>query len=205
MSLPAAVQDAVDAGAVVDRGMVLFDFPSGLWGFWTGTGPFTWSGVTFTGAGRLIALDPVEQVSDLSAVPVTLRLSSVPDSALTPDLLATIEAEQYHQRPATLYTAYFDPETRALLDVVLEYRGEVDRIVHERRVGGEAVLRVMLESRSRDHPRRGWRMRSDADQREIDPDDGFFRFVNSTAEERVLFGRSDQKAKPRKKPWWQFW
>lgn len=187
LALDTATKAALDGGRSVDRGLILFDFPSGLWGFWTGLGPFTWQGVTYVGSGSLIAVDGIKQTADLSAVQVKATLTGVPDTALTPDTLATIEAEAYHQRPCTIMTAYFDAETYGLLSVETEYRGYVDRIVHQD--GDAAVLEVQLESRFRDHSRSGYRVRSDADQRRIDPTDDGLKNVATVHTETILFGR----------------
>lgn len=189
LAIASASMAALQAGRIVDRGLVLFDFPSGLHGFWTGLGPFTYGGVTYVGAGSLLAIDAAKQQSDLSAGEVVIRLTAIPNTALTPDILGTIEAEQYHLRPCTLMTAYFDPETYGLLSVEVEYRGYVDQIGHEEAIGGEAVLACHLDSRFLDFSRSGYRVRSDADQRRINPADDGLVHVTSVAEETVEFGR----------------
>src|SRR4051812_31410285 len=135
-SFAPATQDALDAGRIVDRRMVLFDFASGLYGFWSGLGPFVYNGTTYQGAGSLLQIEGVRQTSDLSAVQVVGRLTGIPNSALSPDVLATIESEVYHQRPCTLAVAYFHPTTYALLSVEIDYRGVIDRIVHKEQVDG---------------------------------------------------------------------
>lgn len=199
-ALALATTDALDSGVIVDRGLILFDLGSGLYGFWTGLGPFTYGGVTYVGAGSLIAVDGVRQTSDLSSVQVVARLTAIENTDLTPDVLATIEQEVYHQRPCTISTAYFNAETYELLSVEVEYRGYIDRLVHAESVGGEAVLEAHLESRFRDHQRSGYRVRSDADQRRIHPTDNGLRHVTKVATEKVLFGRSEQPPpQPKKK------
>src|SRR5215207_6966463 len=186
-----STQAALDAGRVADRRLILFDLASGLYGFHSGLGPFTYNGVTYVGSGSLISIEGVRQSSDLSSVQVTARLTSIPNSALTPDVLSTIEAETYHQRPAEILTAYFNPDTWALLSVELEYRGYVDRIVHGDQVNGESYIEAHLESRFRDHQRRGYRVRSLLDQQRIDPSDTGLRHVTAVTSTPVLFGRTD--------------
>lgn len=189
-----ATSDTLAAGRVVDRGMILLDLGSGPYGFWTGIGPFTYGGVTYVGAGSLIEVEGIRQASDLSAVPVVARLTAIENSDLTPDLLATIETEVYHQRPVTIMTAYFHPETYVLLSVEVEYRGYIDQLVHTESIDGQAVLEGHFESRFRDHQRSGYRVRSDADQRRIDPDDDGLAHVTAVATETILFGRSPTPA-----------
>src|SRR4051812_41426440 len=161
-SYNAAVQAALDAGRISSRNLFTLDLGSGIYGFHTGMGPFTYNGTVYVGAGSLISVDGVKQTSDLSAVQVVGRLTSIPNTELTPDKLATIEADVYHQRPCTIHTVYFNADTGAFLNAELEYRGYIDRIVHSENVDGNAVLEMYLESRFRDHQRTGYRLRTDA-------------------------------------------
>jgi hypothetical protein len=192
-SYPIATTTALNTGRIVDRGLITFELGSGLYGFWTGLGTFVFNGVTYVGAGSLISIDGVEQVTDLSSVPVTLRLSSIPNTDLTPTVLSTIEQEVYHQRPASISTAYFNADSYALLSVELEYRGYIDVISYSETVGGDATLEVRLESRFRDHQRTGYRVRSDVDQRRISASDNGLRHVTVVANEKVTFGRTPSK------------
>ena len=190
-SFNTSTQAALNAGRVADRRLMLFDLASGVYGFHSGLGPFTYNGVTYVGSGSLISIQGVRQTSDLSSVQVTVRLTSIPNTALTPDVLATIENEIYHQRPAEISTAYFNPDTFALMSVELEYRGYIDKILHSDTVGGEAYIEANLESRFRDHQRRGYRMRSTRDQERIDATDNGLQHINTVGSESVLFGRTN--------------
>ncbi|HLL28587.1 MAG TPA: DUF2163 domain-containing protein [Xanthobacteraceae bacterium] len=178
------------AGHIVARGLVLFDFDSGLYGFWDGYGTLTFNGVDYVGAGSLISVDPISMVSDLSAVPLVLRLTAVPNSDLTPDTLATIEGETYHQRPVTIYRAYMDIDTRALISVEKIYRGYLDRIDHDQNINGNAQLVVNLESKARDNTKHGFRNRDDADQKTIDSNDGGLSHAVMAASLDIFWGRA---------------
>lgn len=182
------------SGRAVARDLLLFDLGSGLYGFWTGVGVLTYQDVDYVGAGRLIGIEAPAGVSDLSSVPLVVTLSAIPDSALSPDVLGTIEAEQYHQRPVVISRAYIDPDSRAVLSVERIYRGYVDRIEHEDQVGGGAVLRGYLESKARDHGKRGHRTRSDTDQRRIDAADGGLRHAATAGSQTIYWGRNPEQA-----------
>jgi len=198
-----ATTTALEGGRIIDRGMILFDLGSGLYGFWTGVGTFTFETVNYVGSGSLIQVDGIKQSTGLGAVQVVARLTAIENSALTPDTLASIESEVYHQRPCTIMTAYFNADTYVLLSVEVEYRGYVDRIVHTESIDGQAVLEVHLESKFRDHQRTGYRVRSDHDQKRILSTDNGLRHVTSVSHERVLFGRAEQTPQaiqPVKKP-----
>lgn len=208
-SYNSATQASLNAGRIVDRKLILLDLGSGLYGFHTGLGPFVFNGVTYVGAGSLIDVGGVRQTSDLSSVQVVGRLTSIPNTTLTRDVLSTIEQEVYHQRPCTLMSAYFNPDTYSLLSVEIDYRGYIDRVVHGETVNGDAYLDFHLESKFRDHQKRGYRIRSDADQKLIDPFDSGFQHSTSVVSEKVLFGRVEQQAAPaaayvpKKKSWIQ--
>lgn len=193
-SYNSAVQSALDAGRVGDRTLVTMVLGSGTYGFWSGQGTFSFNGVTYVGAGSLIEIEGIKQTSDLSAVAVVGRLTAIANSDLSPDVLATIENEVYHQRPCSISTAYFDVDTGGLLNVEIEYDGIIDRIVHTESIDGRAQIEVYLESNFRDHQRSGYRMRSSADQHRIDDTDTGLRYVNSVADEPVTFGRVGKEA-----------
>ncbi|OYZ75347.1 MAG: hypothetical protein B7Y12_12775 [Rhizobiales bacterium 24-66-13] len=179
----------LSSGRAAVRDMILFDFASGLYGFWTGAGTLTYAGLDYIGAGKLFDIEDLSFEGGLAPSAVSIKLSAIPEEGLTPDVLASIESENYHQRPVTISRAYIHPDTRALLSVERVYRGYLDQMQHDLQVGGGATLTAMLESRSRDHTRVGHRVRSDADQRMIDPADGFFRHA-PTADAKLLWGRN---------------
>jgi hypothetical protein len=193
-ALAPATSAALNAGDVGKRTLILFDFGSGLYGFWSGVGTLSHDGVDYLGAGSLISIDDLRQTSSLDAVQVVARLTGVPNSDLTPDTLATIENEHYHQRPCTISTAYFSTATGALLSVELEFDGVIDRMPHFESEDGTAVLEAHLESRFVDHRRSDYRVRSDGDQKRIHPSDEGLRHVTIVATERVVFGRSESPA-----------
>lgn len=177
-------------GAYVSTHLLLFDFPEGLFGFWGGHGPVTVSGITYQGAGSLIEIAQLNMGSDLSASPLTVTLRAVAETALTPDVLATIDSYGYKNRPAHLSLAYFDPVAGIVVTVIQWWQGYVDTIEHNQTVGGAYSLTAHLEPLSLDHARIGYRIRSDSDQRLIDPSDRFFEHAGTVATMRIQYGRS---------------
>jgi hypothetical protein len=89
-----------------------------------------------------------------------------------------------------LSLAYFDPVAGIIVAVFQWWRGYVDTIEHTQTVGCEYTLIAHLEPMSLDHSRVGYRMRSDADQRLIDPNDRFFEHAGTTAVMKLQYGRS---------------
>lgn len=182
------------SGRAVSRALLEFTFPSDTYRFWTGQGVLTYSGNDYTGAGGLIDIQQIGGVSDLSAVPLLLTLTSVPNSDLSPDVLATIEGESWHQAPVKISRAYFDPDTRALLSVERFYSGYIDKIDHEDQIGGGAVLKAYLESKARDHLKTGYRTRSDSDQRWLNATDGGLTLAATAGVQDIYWGRINQNA-----------
>lgn len=182
---------ALLAGRAAKRDMILFDFSEdGLHGFWSGTGVFTYQSVDYVGAGRLMKLDAIGGKADLSAQAITGTLSAVPNSDLTPDVLATIESYKWHQSPVVISRAYFNLDTRALLSVERMFRGYFDKLDHKETVGGGYTLEAYFESKSRDHLKQGFRMRGDADQRRVKASDGSLRYSAVAGNQQIPWGQT---------------
>lgn len=194
LAIDTATLNALNAGRVADRSLVKFLLPGGTYGFWTGLGTLSWDGVDYVGAGALLELSAYTQVSDNSSVSVTASMCAVPGTDLTPNVLANIESEAYHQQLVYIYTAYIDQDTRALLSVVTEFKGRIDKLTHENSADGPYRIVANFESISRDFLRTGFRMRTDADQKTFAPDDGGLRHVQKAAIETIYWGRNPPKS-----------
>lgn len=192
-TLGTSTLNALNAGSIVDRGLIKFEFTSGTYGFWTGSGQYTYDSLTYEGVGSLIRVNAFPSNTSGSAIGVEVELSSIADTALTNDILASIYDEEYNQQPVTIYTAYIDADTRTTLSVIQEFAGKVDKLEYRETVGGEARLIGSLESLARDFTRVGFRRRSDADQRLIDTNDGSLRHVAKAATQKIFWGRATPK------------
>lgn len=188
-----AAQAMLDAGVWVQRGLVTLDLPSGVYGLWDGVGNWTWNGITFVGGASLIEVEAVEETSGLASVPLILRLRSIPDTDLSPDVLGSIEAEAYHRRPVTLYTAFFSAEDRSLVSVEVLYRGRIDTLPHRETAEGDAYLEAQLVSMAEDYTRTGTRVRSSRDQDEFAPGDKGFAYVGDVGVLPVYWGGQEPK------------
>ncbi|AHE52642.1 hypothetical protein [Sphingomonas sanxanigenens] len=114
---------------------------------------------------------------------VTLTLSGV-----DPEVAALMDAEDVMGVGVVIYRMIFDGSGRNLLDVRPYKRGRVDEIVVEETIGGTSTITVQVESAARGLGRNNGRMRSDADQRLIDPNDGFFKHTAYAGEKQIYFG-----------------
>lgn len=172
--------------------MVLFDFASGFYGFWTGIETFIHNGLTYVGAGALLDVDMGRRVIEPVAIPLTITARAMPSQGVTSDVLATIEDEAYHQRPVVYSQAFFDPDGGALLSVERLWSGALDTVAHVESADGEASIQITCESRMRDVRLSTGRLRTDVDQRRVDPSDGGLRHVAKAGTVRIDWGRSTE-------------
>lgn len=176
------------------RDLLRVDLLSGVYGFWGGTGTFSYESVTYVGAGKLLEIEGFGGSLDFSVQAFRVSLSAKPNSALTPDVLATVFSEQWHQAPVTLYRAFFNPDTFALLSVERMARRVLDQLPLTFDESGGARLTAFLEPVSYDNPNRGYAKFGDADQRLIDPDDAFFSFAATAGSQPIAWGRKQDNA-----------
>lgn len=115
-------------------------------------------------------------------------------SGVDSDALALLDAASLRQAPAKLYRVLFDGSGTDLLDARVFKRGRLDDIAVVDVQGGSATITLSLESAARGLGRVGKRMRSDADQRLIDPNDGFFKHVSYAGTKTIYFGGQPSSA-----------
>lgn len=187
-TISADTLESIKRGDFAHTWLIDFNLPEGIFGFWPGTGNLVVSGITYVGAGSLLSIDQIDMGVDLSSSPLSVSLRAVPDTSLSPDLLASIDDYSYKNRPARLHLAYFSPSTGDAITVILWWQGYIDVVNHQEQIGGEYVLLATLEPRSLDHSRIGYRMRSDTDQKLIDATDLFFEHAATTGTEEIKYG-----------------
>jgi hypothetical protein len=170
--------------------LIQFVLDEGTFGFWTRSGDFVYQGVTYRGAGKFISLETVSTAGNFAVTPITVKLSSIPDAALTPDVLGTVFDYTWHQRPAVIYDAYIDPDTRAVIKVERIARRLIDTIEMIEAVDGAAQLVARLMPLNFDNPNRGYFRYGNSDQRLIDPDDGYFKFSATAGTVQIEWGRA---------------
>lgn len=174
--------EAIAAGAVA----VYCDPPVFVW---TGSGTIeiddeTYVGIDDSGLAQIAGgmIGGAEQA-------ITLTLSGI-----DPDALALFDASELRQAPAKLTRLLFDGAGKTLLDTHVIKRGRIDDVSIEDVQGGTATVKLTIESAARGLGRSGKRMRSDADQRLIDPDDGFFKHVSYAGTKTIYFGGKPSSA-----------
>ena len=188
IALPTSVTDAFTAGQIRVANAISVSFGSGDYHFWTGAEPLTWGGVTFQPGGSLIEIGDVDQQGELQAVGLEARMRAIPNSDLSPDVLATVFDETYSQRPASVYVLFFDADG-AFLSGTLVFGGYLDTIEAVDEPGNYELV-FKLESRSRDHTRTGYRIRNSVDQQAMfDGDKGLEHVSTTNPRQKRVWGQ----------------
>ena len=177
-----AAMDAIKRGdAVTDAALEILCTPPIR--IWSGKGRVSIDGNLYDGIGDRGLVKLVGGSIGSGAQSVTLSLSGI-----EPKAMAVLDTAQIKQAPATLYRLVFSSDATNLLDAEVFKRGRIDHIETDDIIGGAAKITVNLETSARGLGRRGGRMRTDADQRLIDPLDGFFKNVAFAGEKQLYWG-----------------
>lgn len=183
MSFPSQLQDLMDEGRVGIRSMALFMLRTGIYGFWSGRGTLNWNSQDYWG-NTLITVSDLVYSLGTAAASFTIELTEHRESGLTPDVLASIENEDYKGCPLMLYEGYFHPDTGALLHVEPAAYGYIDTVDHVTDDNGESKLVGNILSGAIDNHRDGYRSASNEDQQLIAPGDRFFEHASVTKHEK---------------------
>lgn len=183
-----AAQAQLDEGRIKTIGLIKIELGGGTYGFARSRFPITWSGLEYV-PGGIIKVSDLPSGIGMAARQFTLTLAESPDDGLTPDVLQTIEYEDYRDRPVTIYDADFHPDTGLLLGVTPMRRGYINIIRHVQSEGEPYTIVGECESRALDYTRTNGRKRTDADQERRAPNDKFFQYASRRGREEVYWGR----------------
>lgn len=181
-TIATAALEALDRGDAIVTGAVEIGAtpPVRVWG---GNGRLPFDGRTFEGIGDRGLVQVVGGALGGTSQAITLTLSGI-----EPEVLQLLDADEVSGAPAVLWRLIFSSDGNTLLDYNVWARGRLDQLPQEEEVGGTATIKAVLETAARGLSRRGGRMRSDADQRLIDPNDGFFKHVSYAGQKTLYWG-----------------
>lgn len=181
-SLAAAAMAAIEDGSARVGGAVeiLCDPPVRAW---SGYGPLVIEGETYDGLG-----DRDVGIAGGAAIGGIAQNTTLSLSGIEPEVLALLEAAELRRAPVTVRSLIFDSSGTEFLDHFVHRRGRVDRVIVRETSGGTATITLEVESPGRGLGRNTGRLRSDADQRLIDPNDGFFKNVSFAGEKTLYWG-----------------
>jgi len=149
---------------------------------WTGQGDLSWNGFTWSGFGKLLTVDPGEEVSEVRAANFTLSLSG-----LAPGITDLAEISIRSGKPGKLWLAMFDSAGAIIPDPYPLKRGrfDTDTIRHS---GDTCTVTVQYESvlAALDRPReRRW---TSEDQQIDFPNDLGFDYVPGLQDATFTWG-----------------
>ena len=141
-TLTSGLAAAALAARVAPILLVELVFDSATTRVWSGYGDLTWGARTFTGAGTLGAVSPVEEATELRATGVDLTLSGIPS-----DVLSLALSEPYQGRLATIWLGAMNPDTFALIaDPYQIFAGRMD-VMTVSDSGDTGKVTISVESR----------------------------------------------------------
>lgn len=194
------LQTLIDSGRLARRKLIRFDFPSGTYAFWNGVEPITWpavpnpAAIVYNPGAGLIVINPIAYSNQGEVDAIELRLRSIPDTALTPDVLGTIHNEEWSQSPVQIRELYFDPATMAPVADVVKFTGRLDVLIDGvEPESSRAELVGTAESYLRDLTRKGNASASDVQHQILYPGDRFFEHAATVPNESVSWGRDPPK------------
>lgn len=182
MAFPSRLQQLLDEGRVAIRGLIKYQWGTGIYGVWNGKGAFVWGGITYH-ANQLVSVEDIAVGLGTAAYPLTIEMPARADFGYTEDKLASIEQQEYKRRPVTIYDAFFDPDTRELLHVEPLYYGYVDTVDHVREEGTMKLV-IHIETSALDNHKDGYRSASHEDQQLVSPGDQFFQYASLVKTEK---------------------
>jgi hypothetical protein len=166
------------------------------YGFWSGAGnvsaqvvnPLSGSAVSrnFEGAGALISISDIPAVSNITVQTVTIRISQLND-----DAQAVVRGYDLKQRRVEVYSGYFDPVSRALLEPAFcRFQGFVDFVdVHTPKEGDDGYMELTCTSHTSELTRTNPDTRSHDSQQLRLSGDAFFKDVVAVSDWNIFWGQ----------------
>jgi hypothetical protein len=183
-----AFKTAAAAGNVTPALLAYFDFSGGEVRLWSGIGDLSWGGNTYTGAGDLVQVDPVQETNEVRANGLSFRLNGMPSAMVT-----RILGEHYRGRSCKLWLALFDASAAIIADPLLLFSGRMDQCLLDD-TGESCSITVAAESRLLDLQRPRERRRTDEDQRGLFAGDLGFAYVSGLQDREVVWGGGNSGA-----------
>lgn len=178
------LRTATESKVVYPIALLALEFPSATVRVWTGIGPLSWGGHTWTGAGDMGELSQIEETTEIAAKGLSVKLPGLPS-----DIAAASLTENYQGRAAKLYLGALNPDGTLVADPYLMLAGHMDQIEKEDS-GVTSTLTITIENRLIDLNRNRERRLTDEDQKRDFPSDPSFEFVNALQNRTLLWGNA---------------
>jgi hypothetical protein len=179
------VLELLDSGVAGFRDMLLFDMPSGFYGFWNDSYDLTYNSYTFFGVPGVFSINDLTS----NASP-TINQLDVIFSGIDSKVNQHVHDEEYHRRPVTGYKAIIDEKKGVVVDVMDWFTAVIDQVETEELVGGNTSLVVKLDVGGWELKSMSYRTRSDADHQSIVPGDKGYEFTASAVTLPIYWGKA---------------
>lgn len=187
------IQAALDAGLVVVRGLMVFQFGSGTYRFVCDAVPLVWDGNTYHPNG-LFKVSDLPGSLGFGAASFNIVLAASPDDGLTPEILLSIFNEDYRDRPVYIYDCYSNISTGQVIDAELLRAGYIDRLVYRKSEDLGPHIEFQCYSRSLDYGRKNGRIASHANQLRRNASDKFREHSAVAGITEIYWGRKKPNA-----------
>ena len=149
-TLTGAIDTELGQSTTAPRWLVKMEFDSGDVRLWNGLGDLTFDSEVYTGAGRLVSIEPIQETQQTVASGVRMSLSIQPTSD-QPDAVDAILnialSEEYQGRPVTIWRAPIDYTDGALIaDPFIRFKGKMD-VMQDSELPGSAIITITAENR----------------------------------------------------------
>ncbi len=179
--LPLALASAVVARVVRVALLAEFAFASETLRMWTGQADTNWAGHTWTGAGDLGGITPVDETTEIGAAGLTFTLSGIPSNLVTLAL-----QDHYRGRQCKLWLACLT-EAGAVEAAVRIFGGRMD-VMSIEDAGETSTISIQAESRLVDLMRARDARYTDATQKRLFAGDLGCEYVAALAEKPLPWG-----------------
>ncbi len=177
-TVPAALLNALAQPEVQPFYATELFFDSGTVRLWAGYGERTIGGQTYVGAGKLLNIQGMAEVSDLSAKAITMSLSGVAAS-----LVSVALQEPYQRRKCKVYFGAVN-----VAEVVEVFAGQLNTMTIQDS-GETSTIEVLVDSKLVELERASNRRYTSESQKSRYPGDTFFDYVSAIQDAEIVWGR----------------
>lgn len=163
--------------------IILFEgeFDTGTLRLWTGIGELSWNSLTWTGAGNLLAITPIEETRSTRAIGIGVSLNGI-----SSEVISLVLAHARLKKVGTVYLGCVANDA-VVADPVIAYRGFLD-VPSIEDFGERCNITVTYESELIDLQRARIRRYTDNDLKLDYAEDNGFQYVAELQDKEVLWG-----------------
>lgn len=147
---------------------------------WTGQGVLNYNSNDWFGTGQMLAIETIEETSEIAARGATVTLSGVPSEVLSLAL-----TQPYQGRKATIY---FGMRTNAASSMTEVFSGYMDQMNIEESPSG-SIVTLTIENKLIDLERPRTARFTSAYQKSRFPNDRGFEFIEDLQDKELFWGR----------------